>query len=165
MNFALFTGLRLGNICNLKWTSVDFEAQMIRILSAESKNNEPIEIFMNPTVVELLKRMHKANGEHTHVFMRPKNGNNKQILKERWVQVEFKELTKKVEIDDLHFHDLRRTFAMRLVRKGIDLLTLKKCMSHKSINSTMCYIKEDPKAVKRAFESLDQDFRENEFHA
>jgi len=165
LNFALFTGLRLGNICNLKWTSVDFEAQMIRILSAESKNNEPIEIFMNPTVVELLKRMHKANGEHTHVFMRPKNGNNKQILKERWVQVEFKELTKKVEIDDLHFHDLRRTFAMRLVRKGIDLLTLKKCMSHKSINSTMCYIKEDPKAVKRAFESLDQDFRENEFHA
>ena len=162
LNLALFTGLRLGNICNLKWTSVDFDDQMIKIDSAESKNKEPIEIPMNSTAVELLKRMHDANGEHDHVFLRAANGSGKQTLKERWIQSEFKNLTEKAGIDDLHFHDLRRTFAMRLVRNGVDLLTLKKCMSHKNIASTMCYVTEDPKAVKRAFESLDRDVQENE---
>ncbi len=157
LNFALFTGLRLGNICSLKWASVDFESQMITISGAESKNKEPIEIYMNPKVYKLLEKMHDENGEHDFIFMREANGSGKIPLGERYVQSEFSNLMKKVDIKDLHFHDLRRTFAMRLVRKGVDLLTLKKCMSHKNINSTMRYIKEDPKAVKKAFLSLDQE--------
>lgn len=150
LTFAMNTGLRLGNICGLKWSWINLDSQMIVVPCEAAKGKGDIEIFMNPTVEKLLKRMHDANGEHDHVF-------GEQPLSERWVQNEFKNMTEKAGIEDLHFHDLRRTFAMRLVRKGVDVLTLMKCMGHKNINSTMCYVKPDLKLVKKAFESLEQE--------
>jgi len=156
--FALNTGLRLGNICNLKWKSVNLEARNIVISGFESKNKKKFKIWMNPTVFELLKRMHEANGKHDHVFMRDANGSGKTALIDRWVQYEFKRLIDEAGIEDLHFHDLRHTFGCRLVDRGVDLLTIKEAMAHKSITSTLCYVRANENHVRNAFHSLDQDY-------
>jgi len=157
LNFALDTGLRLGNICGLMWTWVNSKARMIIVPAKEAKGKDKIEIHLTKQVSEILECLRNENPEDKFVFMRQVNGSGRQPLNERWIQGEFKNMTEKVGIDDLHFHDLRRTFAMRLVRKGVDVLTLKGCMGHKNIASTMAYVEEDSTLVKKAFLSLDQE--------
>jgi len=155
LTFALNTGLRLGNICHLKRTSVNFEARNITINGYESKNKKQFKIWMNPLVVKLLKRLKQNNGEHEYVFMRNGNGHAKP-LEERWVQREFKSLTEKAGIHGLHFHDLRRTFGCRLVDMGVDLLSIKEAMAHKTIEATLCYVRPNEGRVKDAFNRIGQ---------
>jgi len=157
LRVALDTGLRLGNINGLTWSWVDFDSRMIIVPADAAKGGEDIEIHLTNLATEILEHMRGENPEDKFVFMRQINGSGRQPLSERWIQNEFKNLIEKAGIDDLHFHDLRRTFAMRLVGKGVDVLTLKGCMGHKNINSTMCYVKEDPALVKKAFRLLDQE--------
>jgi integrase len=161
LNFALNTGLRLKNVCGLRWSSVNFDAGSIVISGIESKNKKKFVIWLNPTVMEILKRLRAKHSDSEYVFMRPANGNGKKMrIKERWVQQEFKSLTKDAGIDGRCFHDLRHTFGCRLVDKGVDLLTIQAAMAHKSIQSTMVYVRPNEDKVKKAFYSLDQDLRD-----
>ena len=57
-------------------------------------------------------------------------------------------------IEDFHFHDLRHTFASRLVRNGVDLNTVKELMGHYSITTTQRYLHSQAKEKMQAVESL-----------
>jgi len=52
----------------------------------------------------------------------------------------FKGACRRAGITDLRFHDLRHTFASRLVEKGVDIETLKELLGHHSITITQRYI-------------------------
>ena len=55
------------------------------------------------------------------------------------VQRAFKKVLSRAAITDFHFHDLRHTFATRLVRGGVDLYVVQRLMGHKSIKTTERY--------------------------
>ncbi|HEX3033704.1 MAG TPA: site-specific integrase [Thermodesulfobacteriota bacterium] len=57
-------------------------------------------------------------------------------------------------IKNLRFHDLRHTFATRLVLAGVDLATVSKLLGHSSIHMTMRYSHPTPEALKKAVEVL-----------
>lgn len=61
---------------------------------------------------------------------------------------------KRANIKNLRFHDLRHTFATRLVLSGIDLVTVSKLLGHSSIHMTMRYSHPTPEALKKAVEAL-----------
>ena len=160
LNFTLNSGLRLKNVCGLKWSSVNLEVGKIEISGIESKNKRKFKIWLNPKVMEILKRLRVENSDSEYVFMRPANGNGKKMeLKERWVQREFKKLTENAGVVDRRFHDLRHTFGCRLVDNGVDLLTIQAAMAHKSIQSTLVYVRPNEDKVKKAFNSLEQEVR------
>jgi len=46
---------------------------------------------------------------------------------------------KKAKIEDLHWHDLRHTFASRMVMAGVPLLTVSKLLGHKTLAMTLRY--------------------------
>ena len=51
----------------------------------------------------------------------------------------FKKACSAAKIDDFRFHDLRHTFASHLVMAGVDLVTVKELLGHKTINMTNRY--------------------------
>ncbi len=57
-------------------------------------------------------------------------------------------------IDHCRFHDLRHTFASRLVMSGVDIVTVKELMGHKDIKMTMRYSHPTPEHKKQAVERL-----------
>jgi len=78
-----------------------------------------------------------------HVFLY-----RKKPLKD--IRTAFKNSCKRAGIKNLRFHDLRHTFATRLVLAGVDLATVSKLLGHSSIQMTMRYAHPTPEALKSA---------------
>jgi integrase len=62
----------------------------------------------------------------------------------------------KAGVTDFHFHDLRHTFATRLVQNGQDLYKVQKLLGHKSIVMTQRYAHHYPESLRSSVEVLDR---------
>jgi site-specific recombinase XerD len=58
--------------------------------------------------------------------------------------------------EDFHFHDLRHTFATRLVQSGIDLYKVQQLLGHKSPIMTQRYAHHYPESLRDGVEILDR---------
>lgn len=143
---ALNTGMRKGELQELKWANVDFKNRKITVVNA--KNNESRVIPINKTLhQELLLLSEGAKGEH--VFS-DKNGHPYGDIKKSFITA----LTK-AKIEDFRFHDLRHTFGSYLAMQRVDLKTVQQIMGHKDIRMTMRYAHLSPEYVQKAVETLD----------
>ncbi|MGB3728954.1 MAG: site-specific integrase, partial [Thermodesulfobacteriota bacterium] len=70
------------------------------------------------------------------------------------IRTAFENACKRAGIKNLRFHDLRHTFATRLVLAGVDLATVSKLLGHSSIQMTMRYAHPTPEALKNAVSKL-----------
>ncbi len=71
------------------------------------------------------------------------------------IKTSFHSSCRRASIKNLRFHDLRHTFATRLVLSGIDLATVSKLLGHSTIHMTMRYSHPTPEALKSAVSALD----------
>jgi integrase len=134
VRFAVNTGLRQGEILNLKWCDVDFQRKTIYI--KEQKNDGKDELPLNEFALDVL--MQKAKVRHLakyHVFC-DAAGNK---LDPSNLRRAFCKSLKKIGITNLRFHDLRHTFATRLAHAGYDQLGIQRLMRHKSASMTQRY--------------------------
>jgi len=92
--------------------------------------------------------------DQIHVFVR-KNGLNYKTINKRFWQT-----TRKAGLDDFHFHDLRHTFASQLVMAGVDIMTVKELLGHKSLTMTMRYSHLSPEHKSKAIDVLTQVYNE-----
>jgi site-specific recombinase XerD len=67
----------------------------------------------------------------------------------------FETALKKAEIKEFCFHDLRHPFASHLVMSGVDLMTVKELLGHKTIKMTLRYAHLSPSHERNAIESLE----------
>jgi len=68
----------------------------------------------------------------------------------------FRLALKKAEIEDFHFHDLRHTFATRLVQAGVELYKVQRLLGHKSPLMTQRYAHHYPESLRDGVEILDR---------
>ena len=129
---ALNTGMRRGEIFNLKWDQVDFSQRTIKATNTKSGKNRIIPI--NWLLLQELVLQKRANGKCAYVFPNPDT--KKPFID---VKKSFKDACVKAKIKDLRFHDLRHTFASRLVKAGVDLITVRDLLGHFSVRVTQRY--------------------------
>jgi len=144
---ALHTGMRKGEIFKMKWVDVDLSKPEIRI--PESKGGKMRTLPINSILYHTLYQLKQVNGSHEHVFPNPDTGKPYTDIKRS-----FHSACKRARIKNLRFHDLRHTFASRLVRKGVDLVIIKELMGHASIVTTQRYLHSQAKEKKAAVETL-----------
>jgi integrase len=143
---AVNTGMRRGEILNLKWIDVDFKRGLLYLI--ETKNNTRRETPMNETVRASLMKVLK-HPDSPYVFC---NNDGKPYES---IKTAFHTAIKRAGISDFRFHDLRHTFASHLVMLGIDLKTVQELLGHKSFEMTLRYSHLSPAHKNRAVELLD----------
>ncbi len=148
--FAIYTGMRMGEILALTWAGVDLFRRTVTVF--RSKNGERRTIPANTTVLDLLKGKYAARpGKIDIVFhsesYTPLDGSN--IRRALTIALD------NAKIQDLHFHDLRHTFATRVVQAGIDLYKVQRLLGHKSPIMTQRYAHHYPESLREGVDALE----------
>jgi integrase len=146
IKFAVNTGMRKGEIQNLKWHDINYERGIITL--TETKNGETRYVPMNEIVREVLLSTRK-NPESPYIFHHFCGKDPYNFRKA------FETAMTKAEIKDFRFHDLRHTFASHLVMAGVDLNTVRELLGHKSLDMTLRYSHLSPDHKARAVKVLE----------
>lgn len=151
---ALNTGLRIGEICGLKWEDIDFNESTISIKRTVQriKNinamedaprtmlvvGEPKTVFSRrivPISSYLIEYIHHFYEIRKSEFIL--SGNSHEFLDPRTYQYRYNEYLHDCNIRHLNFHALRHTFATRCIEVGVDMKTLSEMLGHSNASITM----------------------------
>jgi len=130
---ALETGMRKGELLGLRWQDINFEAG--QILIRETKSGEDRRVPMSRRARWVLAKLAARDPLHEWVFQTEgRDGGPKRAgdIKTPWARA----LTL-AQVEDLHFHDLRHTFASHFAMKGGNLYALAKILGHASPKMTL----------------------------
>lgn len=169
MYLCLYTGLRIGEVCALKWKDVDLEKGLIfvsktmirvknlsdnkkaktKVILSDAKTDNSVRIIPLPKkIVHTLKGYKSLDDAFlitgTNKFMEPRLYHNK-----------FKKVLNEIKINDYKFHVLRHTFASNCIRKGFDPKTLSEILGHSDIRLTLSlYVHSDIELKRCMMEKL-----------
>ena len=134
----LHTGLRFGEACALTWGDVDLVGKLVTVRGETAKSSRTRYVPLNTTALETLKawRPEKADPA-AFVFPGKERGQPLTDIKTAW-----KQLLKSIEgapLVNFRPHDLRHTFASKLVQAGVDLNTVRELLGHGDILMTLRY--------------------------
>lgn len=150
MVFALNTGMRMGEILALTWAGVDLFRRTVTVF--RSKNGERRTIPVNSIVLDVLKRKHAVRSRITDVVFHSQAGT---VLDGSNIRRGLNVALKLAKIQDFHFHDLRHTFATRIVQAGVDLYKVQRLLGHKSPIMTQRYAHHYPESLREGVEALE----------
>ena len=143
---ALHTGMRRNEILFLRWENVNLRDRFITV--TETKNGEIRHLPLNRTMQEMLANLPQRS---EYVFAQ-KNGKPYSWIGRAWGNAKAH-----AEIE-CRFHDLRHTYASYLVMNGVDLMTVKELLGHKSLAMVERYAHLSSDHKQRAIETLDGSF-------
>jgi len=144
--FAISTGLRTSDIFNLQWTEVDIEQQ--RLKKFVKKSDKPLSLPLNDTAFQII--VAREGSKHgPHVFYNPMTGDKFKDVKGALLAA-----VKRAGLGKVTWHMFRHTFASRLTRDGVDIVTVKELLGHTNINCTMRYAHSNDDAKRRAVRRL-----------
>jgi len=149
ITFDLHTGLREDELLSLTWDRVDLFRRVIII--QESKNGAPRTIPLTKTALGILTD--KASIINLKGIVFPSSATKK--INAQNLNRAFNAATRKAEVQDFHFHDLRHTFATRLAQRGVDLYRISKLLGHYDISMTQRYAHHCPESLRGGIEVLE----------
>ncbi len=135
--FAVLTGMRRGEILNLRWQDVDLNRKIIFVQSNptfKTKQGKRRIIPINSAALHLMNsKLDKPVSEYVFTFKGRK-------IADSWVSHRFKFYVRLAGLSEgLHFHSLRHTFASWLVQDGVSLFEVQKLLGHSSSDMTQIY--------------------------
>ena len=147
---ALFTGMRIGELCALRWDNISMRGQTIKIASTMQRLKDMEEgrgtkivigspksdtsirtIPMTDYAAELCGRMRP--GSSTAFVLT----GTSDYMEPRTLQYRLEKYTKECGLEGVHFHTLRHTFATRCVEVGFEIKSLSEVLGHATTSVTL----------------------------
>lgn len=166
---CLYTGMRIGELCALKWEDIDLDARLIyirrtlqrvylgsswssKIIIGKPKTRSSIRsIPITSKLYELLSPL-KKNYPSDAFFL---TGSNEKFLEPRNYQYIYKKILRKSNVREYKFHILRHTFASDCIEVGMDPKSLSEILGHANVNITLNrYVHSSIKIKKKYLEKL-----------
>jgi len=148
---AMLTGIRIGELCALKWENIDLNSEVItinktmqRIKDMDSNKKSKTKIIIDapksdssireiPVPEILLRKLEKFKAnDNTYLLT-----NTTNYIEPRIYQRHFKSYLAESDIKDNNFHTLRHTFATMAIAKGVDIKTVSLLLGHTDVSFTM----------------------------
>jgi len=172
VRLLLFTGIRIGEACALRWSDIDFSKNVIHIERTLGKKKGGVQIgdpksprsrrtiAMGKCVRDLLirqkHRTNRRNDIHPELVFKRKNGD---YLHEFLIWYPFKKRLEDTQFDFMTLHCLRHTNATFLLNEGIDLKLISSHLGHSNLEVTAdIYTEVLQPAQQRIAEVTDQIF-------
>lgn len=147
---AIATGMRRGEIVRLTDKIINVRERRIDLTPEITKSNKARTVHLSDDALAALK-LWRVRGKGGELF--PGEGKPEEVAEcweDRITQREWPQLCEQALLDDFHFHDLRHTFAARLVMAGRPLIEVRDALGHSSIVMTERYAHLAPSAVREA---------------
>jgi site-specific recombinase XerD len=149
--FAVRTGMRRGEVCNVRWRDVDFEHEFVRVRSDEEFRTKSGHERVIPLATDALEMLRRLRDERDDAKGFVFSGYGGKRLNGNYLSKQFRQYRELAGLDEkFSFHSLRHTFASHLVNKGTDLYVVKKLMGHSEIKMTQRYAHLKPDTMQAA---------------
>jgi integrase len=147
LDIALHTGMRRSEQYSCDWSWVDLERRVLTV--PRSKHGEKRRVYLNDSAVAAFMQLWRFSEGRGKVFSNLYKSNDTTGARE-W----FEKALSAADIRNFRWHDLRHTFASRLVMKGVDIRTVQELMGHKTIQVTLRYAHLAPQHQLEAVQRL-----------
>ncbi|MGR3318787.1 MAG: tyrosine-type recombinase/integrase [Candidatus Anammoxibacter sp.] len=144
---SLLTGMRLGEVINLKWADIDFNNNIISFTQFKTGKliNMPLSTYLKDEMI-----LYKDSNNSERLFDdRPVNHNLVNSY-----SYHFSQLFKDLGIHGFTYHSLRHTFASLQCSTGTDIITTQGLLGHSSVVMTMRYSHSQDKTKKDAIDNI-----------
>lgn len=147
---CLFTGIRIGELCALKWVDISIpektiyihqtmqriqtqdDAKKTKILISTPKSSCSIRLIPLPECLVSALETYECSPEAFFL-----TGKENEYIEPRTMQNRFKGILKDCKINSANFHALRHTFATRSIEVGFDIKSLSEILGHANVNITL----------------------------
>lgn len=145
---ALYTGLRIGELCALRWSCIDLREQTIRIAATMQrlggtgegtrivigapKSDSSLRTIPLPAQIAVLCRHMQPADPEAYVLT-----GGPAYMEPRTLQYRLKRYTAACGLEGVHAHTLRHTFATRAIESGFELKSLSEVLGHATTAITM----------------------------
>ena len=167
---CLNTGMRIGEICALRWKDVDVDdgvihirhtLQRIYIIENDKRHTELIldtpktsnslrDIPMSTELFKIMKQFNKVINKEYFVI-----SNDKKPIEPRTYRNYYKKLCKQLDLPELKFHGLRHSFATRLIESKSDYKTVSVILGHSNISTTLnLYVHPNKEQKKKCIDKM-----------
>lgn len=153
VEFAVETGLRLGEILTLQWPHVDLGHGTLTVEAATTKNGLPRTIPLSDRALAVLQRRQSRSGTASLVVFANRKGGHRTL---GTVNRAFRKARTRAGIANCRFHDLRHTFATRLCQDGVDPYTVQRLVGHQDPKMTQRYAHHCTESLRRGIEVLNR---------
>lgn len=169
---SLYTGIRIGELCALKWSDVDLLNKTIsisktlqRLYFKDEEGNGYTKIIITPpkTITsireipiasKLLKTLKKLCPDNKNSYVLT---NTEKYIEPRTYRNFYARFLRGLDIRKLKFHSLRHTFATMCIESGADYKTVSELLGHANTNITMnLYVHPSLEQKRKCVELIDK---------
>ena len=150
---CLYTGLRIGEICSLRWSDISLKDSTLtvsrtmqriqtitetssnktKIITTDPKSNCSIRTIPIPNCLVKLFQDFQTNNKDSFLL----TGEEGYFIEPRTYQYQFKRILSQLGLENISFHTLRHTFATRCIALGFEVKSLSEILGHSSVNITL----------------------------
>ena len=141
--FAVDTGGRRSELLRLYWQNVDLERGLVTFIKTKNGEDHTLRLTERAKAVLVGLGPKETGTVFTYAGKAVKDNNSS-----------FANARKKAGVENLRFHDLRHTFASRLVQQGVSLYEVMHLTGHKSVSMVQHYAHLAPDFQERAIAAL-----------
>jgi len=172
---CLTTGLRIGEVCALKWKDIDMDEHILsvrntiqrlyvsdgervytKVVVAEPKTkNSNRDIPLSKELISVIKPLKKVVNQDYYVVSNSINPTEPKKYRNY-----YKKLLKKLNLPELKFHGLRHSFATRCIESKSDYKTVSVILGHSNITTTLnLYVHPNNEEKKKCIEKMLKSLR------
>lgn len=146
---SLLMGLRIGELCGLRWSDVDFKNNILHINKTVQRITLPngsrkTKVIISSPKSETSRRVISIPDCLIKYFEKFRSNENYYILSDcerpiepRTMQYRYKKILQAANVSNHNYHQLRHTFATNCIQNGFDIKTLSNVLGHSNVSLTL----------------------------